>query len=207
MIWSGGENSRSGGEHSPVRAHTSTRLRSWACRNHETLTNLWRSKGLWRWVFLSNARTFSLQSPLWLGLGASACVEGMLPACFSVCDTSDKRRKSQRRVSLTKRRHTEERLWRQMAVMLRTNLVSFRSCKIVHVTADAAKRLFTWNRPCTYRKCQAALKQWTPFQHRSSTRPYLALNGPVPPRNAEKSVLISIIITRKSPWGRLRTAQ
>ena len=51
---------RSGGEHSPVRAHTSTRSRSWACRNYKTLTNLWRSKGLWRWVLLSNVRTVSL---------------------------------------------------------------------------------------------------------------------------------------------------
>ena len=57
---SGGEHSRTGGEHSPVRAHTSTRSRSWACRNHKTLTNLWRSKGLWRWVLLSNVRTVSL---------------------------------------------------------------------------------------------------------------------------------------------------
>ena len=60
----GGEHSRTGGEHSPVRAHTSTRSRSWACRNHKTLKNLWRSKGLWRWVLLSNVRTVSLPSLL-----------------------------------------------------------------------------------------------------------------------------------------------
>ena len=34
-----------------------------------------------------------------------------------------------------------------------------RSCEIVLVTADAAKRLFTCNRQCTDRKCHAALKQ------------------------------------------------
>ena len=38
-------------------------------------------------------------------------------------------------------------------------------------------------------------------------RRYLALNAPVPPRNAVKSVMISIICTRKSPWGRSRTAR
>ena len=43
---------RSGCEHSPVRAHTSTRSRIWAWRNHKTLTNLCRSNGLWRWFFV-----------------------------------------------------------------------------------------------------------------------------------------------------------
>ena len=33
---------------------------------------------------LSNVCTFSLPSLLWLGLGATACVEGMLPACSFV---------------------------------------------------------------------------------------------------------------------------
>ena len=36
---------------------------------------------------------------------------------------------------------------------------------------------------------------------------YLAVNGTVPPRNAGKSGLISIISMRKSPWGRSRTAR
>ena len=90
---SGGEHSRTGGEHLPIRAHTWTRSRSWARRNHKTLTNLWRSKGLWRWALLSNVRTFALTFLLWLGLGATTCIEGMLPACSCVCDRPDEWRK------------------------------------------------------------------------------------------------------------------
>ena len=40
--------------------------------------------------------TFSLLSPLQLGLGVTICVEGMLTACFFVCDRSDKRRKDKK---------------------------------------------------------------------------------------------------------------
>ena len=103
---SGDEHSPTGGEQSPVRAHTSIRSRSWACRNHKTLTNLWRSKGLRRWVLLSNVRmrTFSLPSLLWLGLGATACVEGILPASSWVCDWSDKRRKDTKKSEFDKER-------------------------------------------------------------------------------------------------------
>ena len=66
---SGGERSPTGGEYSPVRPHTSTRSRSWAWRNHKTLTSL-----CW-WVLLSNVRTFSPPSLLWLRFGATACVD------------------------------------------------------------------------------------------------------------------------------------
>ena len=83
-----------GSEPSPVRAHTLTRSRSWASRNHKTLTNLWRSKGLRRWVLLSNVRTFSLPpecrlccgSDLALPLGLNACsrlaLAYVIPYCY-----------------------------------------------------------------------------------------------------------------------------
>ena len=57
---SGVEHSRTGGEHSALRAHTSTKSRSWAWRNHTTLTKFWRSKGLWRWVFFFVERPYLL---------------------------------------------------------------------------------------------------------------------------------------------------
>ena len=74
LFRSGGEHSSTGDEHSPIRAHASTRSRSCAWRKHTMLSNLWLSNGLWRWVILSNNRTFSLPSLLWLGFGATACV-------------------------------------------------------------------------------------------------------------------------------------
>ena len=155
---SGGKHSWTGGEHSPVRAHTSTRSRSWACRNHKTLTNLWQSKGLWRWVLLLNARTFSLPSLLWLGLGATACVKGMLPACSCVCDRSDKRRQGTKKSEFDKEK-TNRRANSTVNGCLVADTLSFlslevRSCDIVHVTADAVKQMFTCNRPCTDRKCR-----------------------------------------------------
>ena len=36
-------------------------------------------------------------------------------------------------------------------------LLEVQSCEIAHVTANAANRLFTCNRPCTERKCHVAL--------------------------------------------------
>ena len=64
--------------------------------------NLWRSKGLRRWVLLLNVRTFSLPSLLWLGLGVTFCVEGMLAAYSCVLDRSDKRRKDTKKSEFDK---------------------------------------------------------------------------------------------------------
>ena len=170
-----GEHSRSGGEHSPVRAHTLTRSRIWARRNHKTLTNLWRSSRLWRWVLLSIVCTFSLSSLLWPGLGANACVEGMLPPCSCLCDRSDKRRKDTNTSEFDKEK-TKRGAISTINGCLVADKLSFRSfevrsCEIANVTADAVNLLFTCNWPCADRTCLAALKQlqWRPFQHRSST--------------------------------------
>ena len=109
------------------------------------ITNLWRSKGL------SNVRTFSLPSLWWLGLGATTCVEGMLPACSCVCDRSDKRRKDTKKGEFDNEK-TNGRAISTVKGCLVADKLSFlsldvRSFQIVHVTADATKRLFTCNRP------------------------------------------------------------
>ena len=100
---------RSGGKHSPVRAHTSTRSRSWAWRNHKMLTNLWRWKGLWRWVLLSNVHTshccLCCGSGLALPLASKAC--SRLALSYVIGRINEE--KKQRRASLTKIRHKEER--------------------------------------------------------------------------------------------------
>ena len=57
-----------------------------------------------------------------------------------------------------------------MADKLSFLLLEVRNCVIADVTADAANLLFTCNRPCTDRTCHAALKQWSPFQHRERGR-------------------------------------
>ena len=97
--------------------------------------------------FLSNVRTFSLPSLWWLGLGATACVEGMLPACSCVCDRSDKRRKDKKKNEFNKEK-TNRRAISTVTAVLFVDKLSFlslevRSCEIVHVTADAAKQLFS----------------------------------------------------------------
>ena len=151
---SGGEHSRTGGEHSPVRAHTSTRSHSWAWRNHKTLTNLWRSKGLWRWVLLSNVRTFSLPSLLWLGLGATTCIQGMLPACSCVCDRSDKRRKDIKKSEFDKEK-TNRRVISTVNGCLVADKLSFlpaRSAKLWHCARDRRRsETIVFVQPTMYR--------------------------------------------------------
>ena len=103
---------RSGGKHSPVRTHALTRSGSWAGRNHKMLKKLWRSKGLLWWVLLSNVRTLSLPSLLWLGFGISACVESILKACSCVCDWSHKRRRDTKKSEFDNEKTKEDRFGR-----------------------------------------------------------------------------------------------
>ena len=123
---------------------------------------------MWQSVLLSNVRTFSLPSLLWLGLGATAFIQGMLPACSCVCDRSDKRRKETKKSEFDKEKTNRRAISTVNGSLVADKLcflsLEVESCDIVHVTADEAKGLFTCNRPCTNRKCQAALNhariQW-----------------------------------------------
>ena len=98
---------------------------------------------MWRWVLLSNVRTFSLPSLLFLGLGATACIQGMLPACSCVCDRPDKQKKGTKKSEFDKEK-TNRRAFSTVNGCLVTDKLSFlslevRSCDIVHVTAVEAK--------------------------------------------------------------------
>ena len=98
---------------------------------------------MWRWVLLSNVCTFSLPSLLWLGLGATAYIEGMLPASSCVCDRSDKRRKDTKKSEFDKEK-TNRRAISSVNGCLVPDKLSFlslevRSCDIVHVTADEGR--------------------------------------------------------------------
>ena len=97
---------------------------------------------MWRWVLLSNVRTFSLQSLLLLGLGATACIQGMLSACSCVCDRSDKRRKDKKESEFDKEKTNRRAISTVNAVLLLTSLVSFRSkCEVVTLcTGPPTKR-------------------------------------------------------------------
>ena len=93
----------------------------------------------------------------------------MLPACSCVCDRSDKQRKDTKKSEFDKEK-TNRRAISTVNGCLVADKLSFlslevRSCDIVqYVTAVEAKGLFTCNRPCTDRKCHAALNhariQW-----------------------------------------------
>ena len=90
-------------------------------------------------------------------------VYSMLPACSCLCDSSDKRRKDTKKSEFDKGK-TNRRAISMVSGCRVADKLSFlslevQSCEIVHVTADTAKRLFMCNRPCTDRKCHAALKQ------------------------------------------------
>ena len=71
--------------------------------------------------------------------------------------------KTQRREGLTTKRHKEELAISTINGDLVADKLSFlsikvRSCEISHVAANAANRVFTCDRPCTDRKCHAAIK-------------------------------------------------
>ena len=59
---------------------------------------------------MGSFRNFSLPSLLWLGLRATACVEGMLLAWSCICDRSDKRKKD------TKKSEFEEKKTNRRAI-------------------------------------------------------------------------------------------
>ena len=85
----------------------------------------------------------------------------MLPACSWVCHRSDKRRKDTKTSKFAQEK-TYQRASSTINSWLVANKLQFPfahllSCEIAHVTADAANLLFTCNRPCTDRKCHAAI--------------------------------------------------
>ena len=78
-------------------------------------------------------------------------------------DRSDKRRRDTKKGEFDKEK-TNRRAISTVNGCLVAEKLSFlslelRSCDIVHVTADKATGLFMCNRPCTDRKCHAALNQ------------------------------------------------
>ena len=94
----------------------------------------------------------------------------MLPACSCVCDRSDKQRKDTKKSEFDKEKTNRRAISTVNGCLVADKLsLSFlslevRSCDTVHVTAVEAKGLFTCSRPCTDRKCHAALNhariQW-----------------------------------------------
>ena len=98
-----------------------------------------------------------------------------------------------------------------MAVLLPTNLVSYRSKYEVVILRRDCRRCesIVYMQPTVYRpdmsRSAQTMKAFSTSEwHRPCSQ---ALNGPVPPRNAGKSTPISITSTRKSLWGRSRTAR
>ena len=107
---------------------------------------------------MSNVCTFLLPSRPWPGLGATACVEGMLPPCFCLCNRSDKQRKDtktsefdvDKKASEFDVEKTQSRAISTVNGGLVADKLSFlsleeRTCEIADVTADAENLLFACN--------------------------------------------------------------